>query len=212
MVLLIIAAVSGTGKSTVAQSFFSQLDGEIQLSVSHTTRAMRPGEAQGVHYHFVDRPAFEQQIAEGRFVEWAQYAGNLYGTSEDTIEAARAAGIDLLFDVEIQGVEALKRAYPEAISVFFLPPNWAELRRRLSSRGTETAQTIERRLARGLVELEAAETFDHLVINGALDEAVAQLRAIYQAAREGRGARGADDALRAHVRRLREEAAQMARG
>ena len=182
MVLLIFAATSGTGKSTLGRRLRARVP-HLDLSVSHTTRAPRPGEIDGTHYHFVSRAAFEQLRDAGGFVEWAEYAGNLYGTAHHTIEAARAAGRDLLFDVEIHGAGALKAAFPtEAVSVFILPPSWAEVERRLRERGTETPERVERRLQRGVEELAVADTFDHLVINDDIDHAVDDVAAIYRAA------------------------------
>ncbi|MCB9547837.1 MAG: guanylate kinase [Myxococcales bacterium] len=181
MVLLILAACSGTGKSTLGRHLRA-MHPKLRLSVSHTTRAPRPGEAEGVDYHFVDRAAFEADIERGRFVEWAEYAGNLYGTARSTLEAAAAAGHDLLFDVEVVGAANLKRACPEAVSCFLLPPTWAEVERRLRARGTETEATLARRLATGRRELAEAHTFDYLVINDVLADAVADLDAVYRAA------------------------------
>lgn len=189
MVLLIFAATSGTGKSTLGRHLRARVP-RLDLSISHTTRAPRAGEVNGTHYHFVSRTAFEQLRDAGGFVEWAEYAGNLYGTAHHTIEAARAAGRDLLFDVEINGASALKAAFPtEAVSVFILPPSWAEVERRLRARGTETAERVERRLRRGVEELAVASSFDHLVLNDDLDAAVDDVAAIYRAAqlRQGGG-------------------------
>jgi guanylate kinase len=182
MALLILAAVSGTGKSTIARALMSQ-EPNLRLSVSHTTRKPRPGEADGVDYHFVERSVFEADVAADRFVEWAEYAGNLYGTAHATIEAAAHAGIDLLFDVEVQGAGNLKAAYPEACACFILPPSWHALEARLRGRGTEDEDTVLRRLATGRRELVVAEHFDYLVVNDTLDEAVDAMAAILRAAR-----------------------------
>lgn len=201
MVLLIFAATSGTGKSTLGRLLRERAP-LLDLSVSHTTRAPRAGEVDGVHYHFVTRAAFEASRDAGAFAEWAEYAGNLYGTAKATIEGARAAGRDLLFDIEIQGAAALKAAYPEAVSVFILPPSWAEVERRLRDRGTETEARIERRLRRGIEELAVAHTFDRIVVNDALDAAVADVAAIYRSA-QLRAAAG-----RAHLDRIRAAALQ----
>ncbi len=182
MVLLLLAGVSGTGKGTVGAQLRARFP-QLQLSVSHTTRAPRPGEQEGREYHFVERPVFEQTIEAGGFAEWAGYAGNLYGTARSTIDAAREAGIDLLFDIEVVGTAALKAAYPrEAVSVFLLPPAWAELERRLRDRGTETEERIRRRLDTGRQELKAAHDFDYLVVNDVLEEAVEAVASIYRAA------------------------------
>ncbi len=180
MVLLVLAAVSGTGKSTVARALLAAHP-KLRLSVSTTTRAPRPGERDGVDYHFVDRETFETVVAAGGFVEWAEYAGNLYGTARSTIEQARERGHDLLFDVEVVGAAALKEAFPDSVSLFLLPPSWAEVEARLRGRGTETEERIRRRLDTGRVEVTRARTFDHLVVNDDLDRAIADVAAIYRA-------------------------------
>lgn len=183
MALIVLAACSGTGKSTVARRLLD-LHPRLKLSVSHTTRRPRPGEREGVHYHFVDEVAFRQRIQSDGFVEWAEYAGHLYGTAHETIAAAAAAGEDLLFDVEVVGAGNLKRAYPEAATCFLLPPTWAELTGRLQGRGTEPAEVIARRLATGVAELAVAHTFDYLVVNDDIERAVAAVSCIYQATRQ----------------------------
>lgn len=208
---MILAAVSGTGKSTVARGLLAGAP-SLRLSVSHTTRGPRPGEAEGVHYHYVQAADFDADVSAGLFVEWAEYAGNRYGTSRRTIEAARAADLDLLFDVEVVGAANLKAAYPEAVSVFLLPPSWAELERRLRTRGTESAEVIDRRLDRGRRELEAATTFDHLVVNADLGRAVAEVAGIYERARAGLPPAPVNSALRTELDRLRIEATAPVKG
>ncbi len=199
MALLILAAVSGTGKSTLGRALLARHP-NLRLSISHTTRAPRPGEQDGVHYHFTDRATFEAEIAAGRFVEWAEYAGNLYGTAHSTILGAREAGLDLLFDVEVQGAGNLKQAYPEACACFILPPSWAVVEARLRGRGTESEASLKRRLDTGRRELTVAHRFDYLVVNDDLDAAADDLTSIYRAA-QLRAAQGAS-----HLRALRQEA------
>ncbi|MCB9528746.1 MAG: guanylate kinase [bacterium] len=181
MVLLMLAAVSGTGKSTIARMLLDRQPG-LRLSVSHTTRKPREGEIDGVHYHFTAPEAFKGLVADGGFAEWAEYVGHRYGTARTTIDAARAAGHDLLFDIEVQGAGQLKGAYPQAIGVFLLPPSWDALADRLRRRGTDDDATIERRLTRGREELAGAAWFDHLVINDDLERAVAEVEGIYRSA------------------------------
>ena len=180
--MLILAAVSGTGKSTIARRLLERFD-TLSVSVSHTTRQPRDGEIDGVHYHFVDRSSFDGMIDQGGFAEWAEYVGNAYGTANETIKGAKAAGLDLIFDIEIQGARQLKTQYPNAVSVFLLPPDWDEVRRRLTARGTDAAEVVERRLRRGRAEIGAANEFDYLVVNHDLETAVGEVAAIYQAAR-----------------------------
>ena len=199
MVLLILAACSGTGKGAVGARLRARYPA-LKLSVSHTTRSPRPGEVDGVHYHFVDRAAFEAVARDGGFLEWAEYAGNLYGTARSTVEAARSVGHDLLFDVEVVGAGNLRKAEPAAVSVFLLPPSWAELERRLRARGTEDEGRIQRRLATGRRELAQAASFDYVVVNDALDAAVDDLAAIYRAAKlRAAGRRRTIEALRAEA-------------
>lgn len=182
MALMIIAACSGTGKSTIVKALLSRHE-RLKLSVSHTTRSPRPSEEDGVAYHFVDRSTFEQMIAEGAFVEWAEYAGNLYGTSHAMIQQASELGQDLIFEVEIVGAAALKEAYPQAVSCFLLPPSWEELERRLRGRQTENESVILTRLSQGRREIEFADSFDHLVINEELGVAIDEVSAVYVAHR-----------------------------
>jgi len=193
--LLILAAVSGTGKSTVARRLVDKHD-DLKLSVSHTTRAIRPNEVDGVHYHFVSISEFESLLADDGFAEWAEYVGNYYGTAKTTISAAEDRGEDLLFDIELQGVRQMKAAFPECISCFLLPPSWSEVERRLTARGTDDEKTIQRRLARGRVEMAAAEDFDFLVINDDLDVAIREVEKIYL------GQTAESPAARAHLKAL----------
>ena len=174
MALLILSAVSGTGKSTVSRRLL-RTRRNLALSVSHTTRSPRPGEVDGIHYHFITKENFQERVAQGEFAEWAEYVGHFYGTSKATIADASASGLDLLFDIEIQGAALLKDAYPDAVSCFLLAPSWIELRRRLENRGTDDEAAVARRLARGRRELESAQAFDYLVVNAHLGETVAQL-------------------------------------
>ena len=182
MVLLILAAVSGTGKSTIARELLRR-QSRLKLSVSHTTRQKRGGETNGIDYHFVSRADFDTIVAKNGFAEWAEYVGNAYGTAKKTIENADANSFDLVFDIEIQGARQLKAQYPDAVMIFLLPPDWVEVRRRLESRGTDDAATVEKRLQRGQAEMASASEFDYLVVNENLDQAVSDVEAIYRAAR-----------------------------
>jgi len=132
----------------------------------------------------VSRDEFEAVRVNGGFAEWAEYVGNRYGTARTTIELAKRDGFDLIFDIEVQGAEQLKSAYPMARSIFILPPSWAGLRARLVGRGTETEASVERRLARGRAELNFASGFDHLVVNDNLDHCVEHIERIYQGTAE----------------------------
>lgn len=200
MVLLILAAVSGTGKSTIARALLDRND-DLRLSVSHTTRKPRKGEVDGIHYHFTAPEAFDALITTDGLAEWAEYVGQRYGTARRTIEAARTGGHDLLFDIEVQGAGQLKASEPDAVSIFLLPPSWAELAERLRRRGTDDDATIARRLERGRAELAAAANFDYLVINDDLGRAIDEVEGIYHAARARTGNR------LHHLSALRDEAA-----
>jgi guanylate kinase len=196
VVLLVMAACSGTGKSTLARRVLAARP-KLRLSVSHTTRGPRPGEENGREYHFVERSRFEAMVHAAAFAEWAEYAGNLYGTSHAEIHAAEADGVDLLFDVDVVGAFALKRAFPLSTSVFVLPPSFEVLEARLRGRGTESETAITRRLAAARREVGEADAFDYLVVNEAVDTGAAELMAVYDAARLTRAERqGLLDALR----------------
>jgi guanylate kinase len=179
LTLLILAAVSGTGKSTIGQRLRAQ-NPNLKLSVSHTTRGARPQERDGEHYHFIGEERFKEMVADEGFAEWAEYVGNLYGTAKSTVENAADRHEDLFFDIEILGAQQLKAAYPEALSVFLLPPSMEELERRLRARGTDSHEAINERLARGRLELLAAREFDYLVVNDRLEDAVTAIEEIYR--------------------------------
>jgi guanylate kinase len=160
--------------------------------VSHTTRRPRANEQDGREYHFVDRPAFEAMVRERRFAEWAEVHGNLYGTSVGEIEQARAACEGVLFDVDYQGARQIKVRYPDAVTVFVLPPSLQVLEHRLRSRASEDEPTIQRRLANALGEIAHYGLFDYVVVNDQLQEASAQLQSIVRAERCKRWRRARD--------------------
>ncbi len=172
--LVVIAGPSGVGKGTVHARVRAEL-GDVFLSVSATTRAPRPGEVHGVDYHFVDRPRFEQLIAEVAFLEWAEYAGNLYGTPRAPVAQAVARGQVVVLDIELQGALQVKREDPAALLVFLVPPSFAELERRLHARGTEDPAAIARRLERAHEELASGDRFDVQIVNDDLDRCVAEV-------------------------------------
>ena len=176
----IICGPSGVGKGTVV-SRLMEADPTLYFSVSATTRAPRAGEADGVHYHFLNRETFEQWINAGDFLEYAEYVGNLYGTPRLYVDRAMEQGRDVLLDIEIQGAEQIHQKRPEAVRIYIAPPSWEELERRLTGRGTEDTEKVRSRLARGREEFAAARDFDYLVINDTVDHAVAEIRAIMTA-------------------------------
>ena len=176
----IICGPSGVGKGTVVARLLAS-DPTLYFSVSATTRAPRPGEQDGKHYHFLTMEQFEQWIAEDQFLEHAQFVGNRYGTHQLYVDKAMEQGRDVLLDIEIQGAEQVHRKRPDAVRIYVAPPSWAELERRLIGRGTEDMERVRSRLERGKVEFAAAKDFDYLVINDTVDHAVSEIQAIMTA-------------------------------
>lgn len=180
----VVSAPSGTGKTTVCRAVVER-DPGIEFSVSHTTRPPRPGERDGVDYHFVDVATFRAMVADGAFVEHAEYAGNLYGTSQRALDGPLAQGRDLLLEVEVQGARQIRGRRADARFVFLLPPSLEELERRLRRRGTDPLEVVARRLAIVRDELAAVHGFDYAVVNEVLEEAAAGVKAIVDAERSG---------------------------
>lgn len=180
--LFIVSAPSGAGKSSLVKALLEK-DPAIRLSISYTTRAPRPGEVDGVHYHFVGREDFQARLERGEFLESAEVYGNHYGTSQPWIEAEMAAGRDILLEIDWQGAAQVRRLMPRAKSIFILPPSIAELRRRLEGRGTDSAEVIAKRMAAAAEDVSHALEFDYLVVNEDFDAAVADLLAIARCGR-----------------------------
>ena len=181
--MFVISGPSGAGKGTVIALVRRCLD-RVVTSVSATTRAPRPGEVDGREYHFLDETTFRREVASGDFLEWVEYSGNLYGTLRSEVEAKLRAGDDVILEIELIGARAVRRAMPEAISVFIAPPSMAELAERLRGRGTETAAAIAKRLHRAEAEVAAAEEFDHVVLNDDAGRAADEVAAIIEAQRK----------------------------
>jgi guanylate kinase len=182
--LFIVSAPSGAGKSSLVNALL-QRDPAIRLSISYTTRAPRPGEVHGVHYHFVSREAFQERLERAEFLESAEVFGNYYGTSQTWIETERAAGRDILLEIDWQGAAQVRRLVPDAVSIFILPPSLEELRRRLTGRGTDSQEVIEKRLAAAREDISHCLSFDYLVVNDQFDVALDDLLAIARARRLG---------------------------
>lgn len=198
LLLLILCSPSGAGKTTLTKHLLAELP-ELTFSVSHTTRAPRPGEVDGEAYRFIDRPQFERMIEEGRFAEWAVVHGNLYGTSVSEIQRAQAEGKrGIVFDIDYQGARQIKAKLPDAVGIFVLPPSMEELRRRLEGRGSDAPDVIERRFAKARSEIEHYAFFDYLVVNDDLERAKETVVAIARAeqARCWRAAAAAESLLR----------------
>jgi len=181
----VIAAPSGTGKTTICQAVVER-DPEIVFSVSHTTRTARPGEVDGVHYHFTTPRQFRSLADEGVFLEHANYNGHNYGTSHEALrETTEDRGLDVLLEIEVQGARQIHDKKTGACFVFLLPPSIAELERRLRGRGTDDDETIEKRLGIVKTELAAIELFDYAVVNDDLEEAIASVAEIIATERKG---------------------------
>lgn len=182
--LFVLSAPSGAGKTTVCHGVVAR-DPGVVLSVSHTTRRPRPGEQNGVQYHFVAAEEFRRLVAEGAFLEHAEYSGNLYGTSWAAIETPLERGRDVLLEIETEGARQVRERRPDAHLIFLLPPSRAVLESRLRGRGTETNEEVDRRLAIARREFAAASYFEWFVVNEAVEKAVGDVLAIVAAARDG---------------------------
>ena len=160
----IISGPSGVGKSTVLHALMEKRK-NVYFSVSATTRDPRPGEEDGVHYHFLDVDTFRQWIANDEFLEYAEFVGNFYGTPRRFVDEAMERGEDVILDIEVQGAIQVTSKRPDAVRIFIAPPSWAELERRLTDRGTDSPDKIQKRLLRAKVEFQTAHTYDYFVIN-----------------------------------------------
>jgi len=172
--LFVISAPSGTGKSTVLAEVRRKLP-DFDFSVSCTTRSPRGDERDGREYRFIDEKVFRGMIEGGEFVEWAEVHGNLYGTPRAPIEEAIEKGRDVLLDIDVQGGMAIKRAFPEAVTIFLLPPDYEELRRRLSGRGTDSSEQIKLRLENARKEMDFKDKYDQCIVNDEVERASGEL-------------------------------------
>ena len=186
--LFVVVAPSGAGKTSLVNAMLAVEQG-IHLSVSHTTRTPREGEVEGREYHFVSRGDFEAMIAAGDFLEHAEVYGNYYGTSRRWIEAELASGHDVLLEIDWQGARQVRKLFPGVVGIFVLPPSIEELRRRLTARGKDAAETIERRMASAREEISHVLEFEYIIVNEVFDVAVADLQAVVRAARLSRDRR-----------------------
>lgn len=181
-ILIVISGFSGAGKGTLVRELLRRYD-EYALSVSMTTREPRPGEQEGVDYFFTDRAHFEETIARDGLVEYAQYCGNYYGTPRAYVEEQLSAGRNVILEIEMQGALKIKEKFPESLLLFVTPPSVAELERRLTGRGTEKPEVIDRRLARAAEESEGVEAYDYIVVNDRLEECAEEIHMLVDAAR-----------------------------
>lgn len=180
--LYIVSAPSGAGKSSLVQALIEG-DPQLRLSISYTTRPPRPGEEDGVHYHFVTRETFLDMLGQGAFLESAEVYGNFYGTSQPWIEAQMAQGHDVLLEIDWQGAAQVRRLIPTAIGIYILPPSLEELERRLRNRGQDSPEVIARRLGAAREDMTHALEYDYLVVNERFELALADLRAIVRSQR-----------------------------
>lgn len=175
--LYIVSAPSGAGKTTLVKALIDQID-TLRVSISHTTRPMRPGEIDGVNYHFTSREQFLKQVGEGDFLEHAEVFGNLYGTSQSTVEQTLAQGHDLILEIDWQGAQQVRRALPQARSIFILPPSRAALQERLRNRDQDSEEVIASRMALATAEMSHYVEYDYIVINDDFQIALDELKAV----------------------------------
>lgn len=175
--LYTISAPSGAGKTSLVKALLEELDG-IQVSVSHTTRSMRPGEQHGVHYHFVSRSEFENMLREDAFLEHADVFGNYYGTSQRWVEDTLAKGLDVVLEIDWQGAAQVRRLLPATTAIFVLPPSRETLHARLTGRGQDDPSVIRKRLDGAVQEMTHFAEADYLIINDDFDQALAELKSI----------------------------------
>lgn len=180
--LFVVAAASGTGKTSLVKALVDEVEG-IGVSISHTTRAMRPGEEEGVNYHFISREVFQTQIEKGEFLEFAEVFGNLYGTSQAWVEAQLAQDRDVILEIDWQGAQQVRRLMPHCLSIFILPPSLEALAHRLNNRGQDSAEVIAHRLREAQGDIEHFAEFDFLVVNDDFNAALADLKSIVRGSR-----------------------------
>ena len=180
--VFVVCAPSGAGKTSLVAGLL-QRDPRARLSISHTTRAARPGELDGRNYHFVSKQTFQAMIERGEFLESAEVHGNMYGTSQAWIDEQRMHDVDIVLEIDWQGAQQVRRLMPDAIGIFILPPRADTLRVRLTGRGQDSPEVIERRLKAAWGEIAHLTEFDYVIINNNFDEAVEDLASVVRAAR-----------------------------
>jgi guanylate kinase len=175
-----VAAPSGAGKTTLCVRMTERFD-KLRYAISYTTRKPREGEVDGEHYHFVDTARFNEMISQGAFLEWAEVHGNFYGTPKAEVAAMRDQGIDVLLDLDVQGVESIRNLDTDGVFCLILPPSFAELRKRLESRGKDATEEIERRMTIAVKEVGHIDLFDYVIVNDDLDQATRTLESVIRA-------------------------------
>lgn len=180
--LFVVSAASGTGKTSLVKALLDRTT-NLHVSVSHTTRGQRPGELNGVHYHFIAKEDFQAQISQGGFIEYAEVFGNYYGTSQAKVKEQLEKGHDVLLEIDWQGAEQVRKLFPDSIQIFILPPTQFDLRQRLSNRGTDSVDVIEHRLGCAVEDMQQYVNFDYILINDSFDRALHELETIITANR-----------------------------
>lgn len=170
----ILSAPSGAGKTTLCRALMRQFP-DIRYSISYTTRAPRAGERDGIDYHFISPAAFQAGLDRGAWAEWAEVHGNQYGTSAEFLEHTVSAGEDVLLDIDVQGARQILERFPDSVTIFIMPPSLAVLKERLGARGTDTPETIERRLTNAAGEISQRHLYRHVIVNDRLEQAISEL-------------------------------------
>ncbi len=206
-ILLVLSGPSGSGKGTILGEY--QKDHPVYFSVSNTTRSPRPGEIDGVHYHFITREAFEEKIRMGGMLEYASYCGNYYGTPRDKVEEQTEKGVNVMLDIETQGAGNVRAVCPEAVLCFVVPPSMEVLRSRLTGRGTEDEETVNKRLAQALTEIGRIDMYDYVVINDDLSAAVSDFADIVATAQLAASGKEFTPEEKKHITELKEKSAAL---
>lgn len=180
--LFILSAASGTGKTSLVKALLENCP-NLKVSISNTTRAKRAGELDGVHYHFTAKEQFVDMISQGAFLEHAEVFGNYYGTAREMVEDTLKQDIDVILEIDWQGAQQVRHSYPNAVSVFIMPPSRAALRQRLENRGQDSAEIINQRLNGAITDMSHFVEFDYVVINDDFDTALEELMAVVKASR-----------------------------
>ncbi|WP_411688612.1 guanylate kinase [Acinetobacter indicus] len=175
--LFVVSAASGTGKTSLVKALLERVN-NLHVSVSHTTRGQRPGELDGVHYHFTQKQDFIDLVQQGGFIEYAEVFGNYYGTAQTTVKEQLAKGHDVLLEIDWQGAQQVRKLFPESKQIFILPPSQFDLRQRLSNRGTDAVDVIEHRLSCAVEDMQQYVNFDYVIINDDFNKALHDLEAV----------------------------------
>ena len=175
--LFVVSAASGTGKTSLVKALLERVN-NLHVSVSHTTRGQRPGELEGVHYHFSQKQDFLALVEQGGFIEYAEVFGNYYGTAQATVKQQLAKGHDVLLEIDWQGAQQVRKLFPESKQIFILPPSQFDLRQRLSNRGTDSVEVIEQRLGCAVEDMQQYTNFDYVIINDDFNKALHDLESV----------------------------------